>query len=578
MSKDLFTLRDSDGRLLKYDGVGWNTIGTYTPVSWPAAQYRLWSLFSFRGQLHTFWMSNSSSLTYNIGRYSGTDITLVSSINPGSSNINTRISNWVNYRGVMYCILRRTNSTNFLVLSFDGTNLFIRTATEMGAWNTPSNDQGFNMASMNLFVHDERLFLGGRCLVAHSTTEYRVRNWLYELDIQSSIVTSVAIPLLNAASTNIHYSATSSLTDLQLFDALNGGMHSFSLNGKLYRMAPSGILAEISDINYAKTPKFDIRDDVIMARGTVTTTAVGDSTYPIKFAATVDMGSWFPNVVGAKVSYGGEDGIVVGFNTANLRELRVLKLDGTAFTPVPNGAVVTVTYGLAYGFSSASLTAFATTYIDTEIVNGVAYICITGRNPLQGSSNNAAGNKTFIIKYDGVNPPSYYELTVLGNKPNAWGMDLYKDPEDNKLHLTWADAFGALYHHAYFDTLTDTWTYIGSFQGYTYSSARESASQNNVWGWATNEGDATITAVANNATGTNCTITYILYSQDSHTINVAVEYDVGNGYQTSTSAGGDGVTNLTSSPSGLTKTFIHNNAVDLPAYSGPIQYRVRILP
>jgi hypothetical protein len=157
-------------------------------------------------------------------------------------------------------------------------------------------------------------------------------------------------------------------------------------------------------------------------------------------------------------------------------------------------------------------------------------------------------------------------------------MTTYRDPEDDKIHLLYADGRANLAHHAYFDVNTLTWTYIGSLGVLTYHANRSLISQNGFFGYNDNEGDSIIISATPNVIGTQMTIVYKLYSNDSHPINIAVNYDNGDGSQTATSAGGDGLLALSSSPGGTEHTFIHDNLADLSTYTGAIQYRIQVLP
>jgi hypothetical protein len=404
MSKKLYTLNDADGALLRYDGVGWASFGSFVPSNWPTAQYRTWSMFVYMGNLYSFYYSNTASPTLNIGLFTGTDITLQTSLVTGlSSNTEWRLSNWVNYRGIMVCVVRRTVSSIFNILTFDGTTLTLRAATEMGTWNTPVSGPSFELESMRLFVHDTKLFLEGRTNV-NLSSDYRVRNWYFELDIQETSVTASAFALVDPNIINIHYSSSpNTVLPLLAFMALeNGGLESFSLNGNLYRISPSGKVFLIEEPSLLKTLKFDIRDAAIMQYGDLITTADGNINYAIVFNSTADMGSWWPHLTGSKVTWGSYIGTIVYSGSLGHR---VLLQDGSPFPTVPLGETITVTKGLQGYLPGSSFTAFAITYINSHIINGIAYIIVTGRQPLQTTLNIPAGNKTFCIKYDGVNPP-----------------------------------------------------------------------------------------------------------------------------------------------------------------------------
>jgi hypothetical protein len=193
-----------------------------------------------------------------------------------------------------------------------------------------------------------------------------------------------------------------------------------------------------------------------------------------------------------------------------------------------------------------------------------------------------------IMEWDGTNTPIIHQLTSPYDV--IYSTDICVDQNLGTVDIFCQNLDNAVIQHCVLDLSTFVINDIGT------AYPQYGADYNDWLGFTKghharfNTGDVTgvidPTQQVVDTTNRVITIGYYLYGTNSDTADVAIEYNTGTGVTsvatgwknaTQKSGQGDGKTDLASSPSGISHTFVHDVVADLgESFLGTVQYRIRV--
>ena len=379
----------------------------------------------------------------------------------------------------------------------------------------------------------------------------------------------------------------------EMFRTYHLGM--FTFKDKLYRVGLDACIYEITALATGDTAlRWDLKE------------LVGWPAYVkgIPGTATSSGGAWvlwdtntiLPDFVGAKVTSTatGTSYLGVGGNTSYVGLMDLATHNVLKYGPA-GGAVDTITikrgFGPGVGWGGVRRSNFAARTFQTFEYGGYVYILSVGSCYAGvGYTVDSETSPTYLIKWDGSSAPTFTVLTVFGGlTPDYVTCDAYFDSSTAKLHLVgvWRPTEEVVHAIINIPSMVQEAPYSpghGVFLQRRNNDANEGAGSpswywapgSNLIGFNANEGDTTIESTTVNTAGALVTVIYKTYSADSHAVTVTVEVNNGGDWVTAAAyAGSDGLINQTSSPTGVSHTFIHNAAIQFPGSIQSLQYRIR---
>lgn len=627
MSKELYSMRESDGRLMKFDGSTWALIGSFTPANWPIPGtsdfYKSPGVFSYKGNLYTRYHETTGQI--RVGKFAAGDVTVVASTTVGAASA-FAWTNVVNYRGKAFWVVYE--SLVQILYEFDdngaGTYTLTRYNTAVGlTQNVQYNRDGH---ASRLIVHDNQLILAPSMIGAVETDStgnpiWRTGAVYWRIDFQpGGAVNFAAFDDVNLSAQTFDYgvsagaSGSSVAGPIEKRNVTRGIVGMFTHAGKLYKVSPTGQVWFVDPVTNAHTLKFDIRNATQMNVGTIQpgyafNSTPGPSVY-IKHISQYPQ--IYPFIIGSRVTWltgakAGQAGDVVHAYVSTSDRFDVFIVNDSNVLLADNGNLITDTINVKRGLGyqsywnndpSGSLVG-PTCHIHAYEVGGNVYIIIAGRF---ASNNSASANyniPTMIIKWNGVGSTfgvfgtTGLECTTMqlsGAHIDCMRFDSYLDPEDSRIHMIAQAGQGASMKHWAWNTTseavedfgsaygTSSFSTVGNASNMAITSNQHNYVMDNLQGYNANEGGAIITSATKNQASTQTTIAYKLFSNDSHALNVKLEYNKGTGWLNATTIVSPASLNgLASSPTGVAGNIVHAISTDEPSFSGQIQYRLSIL-
>ncbi len=624
MAKRLIGINTKTGQLSSFDGASWSTIGGSYPSNVAITSAK--AVFSFRGKLYEF-IVNTSTQDFEIYEVtlSGPTYTLIanSDIASYASNSLSTVSNVVNYKDGIYIMvwIGASGTTNGIVISFNGTtitqvqmNLFSQSGA--GSMSPVGGPYGVQASFYGNAITScgDKLLCGPKhsiCLgVTFGSLAPIVSDRLFTVDFSAL---SVGVGLLSQIgnSSGINQlvntiNGSSSTPTLDEYAFVTNSVVGFgSYKNKPYIMCLDGRCYEL-DQGGVRTLKFDIRDPITNPERTVTTGFTSNG--PLAGTATIKMTAGIaatmlglgPQLLGSKIlitsgDQAGTVGIIVnaGGASATQEGYYATNLAGTSFISTLSTGVTFTTYkGLgvpsgqtSYGGNNISAVSagILTTCVSQEM-NGCLYMMVAGRSLLSSSVIDNTVNPSQIIKWDGVTA-TYYSLKFGGRYLNCWGCNTFYDQTANLWHIFFYDVTSDQVNHIAWDGNNDSIRLFASPFSLTASSDL-GPSDGMVCGFNDSERSVDISGTSFSFAQQKNTITVKCFSVDSAAFNIRIRYNNFNAwtlatiYQVDGQSPGVGISNpgialaLTSSPTGVTHTIVHDIASDLPTYDGAIQYEI----
>jgi hypothetical protein len=286
-------------------------------------------------------------------------------------------------------------------------------------------------------------------------------------------------------------------------------------------------------------------------------------------------------IYGMEVTCDGRVGVCVGRDAAT--DPITWYLRDASDNPMgnfPAGASYTVKQGL--GFCGGVGTNFYHGNISAAFFNeynGVMYVLICGT---QVSTTTGAHCPSILARWDGTTA-TFVGILYSSATLDAAGANVHVDQSTGIMHVVYyrrISETAAEWLHVAIDLsanppvvlsttafASETWpTNVPRF-GLGYA---QSALFNH------DRPTAEVTATLYDATQNKMTVTYSLYDDSSNACNITIETDFGTGWFEATRKGseGEGKTGLTSSPSGVEHTFVHDLGADGSPQVTRIQYKV----
>jgi hypothetical protein len=628
--KSLWTLRHSDGRLMKFDGASWSAVGTFAPTQWPTTTSYYPEIratcgcFVYRGKLHTRWQGINTStnlVTSYIGAYNGTDVTQTAAT--------STIDCWefwgpvINYKGRIYWFATKPSRTgaderNHLFLYcfyYDGSNVpqFVRRrCDEIGSvanWNNNSFLDGGAGGNSNqvplLRDYRDRLMLSnppGVTGLTDSNNTKQFWDWTKAIDIDLSTNNVSASTMMTQApgfwtySWHMNTSGSFDKTGMNTYYVATCNwkdrIYGLTYDNKLYAYNPATDTRSLVQ---------DLSEDAAfgaMGGATYTTDVAGGTVgWTLGFNADPPIDpAWRRQGYAMKVkvlNYNGTPGStrygwILNHETDTNPHIRVWDDTSNAeMTAQPSGTQFKLFWNWANGYSGNG--AASDRYCYMFVHNGKLYILGLSTRTTEDSNvtyNNPSFYPSWTLSvWAGTGAVTTTKYAFVGSMPTVAGFQVAVDTAGGELHLLTYDNYAQFVEHRKI-SLTSPYPMasVGTVYTRTGPNNFERFMGLVVDGAAffdQTDSTATIESRASDPDAGTITITYKLWSSNTQTDSIAVEYDTmdGLGWQAATrkTGFGEGLTSLTSSSGGTSHTFVHDVTTDLGSgFVGTIQHRIRI--
>lgn len=357
------------------------------------------------------------------------------------------------------------------------------------------------------------------------------------------------------------------------FGTYQGRIYVLGVDGGVRELLPSGIVTE--------TPIFSFKS-AFAVQGPYTT---GTYQVPEGLGLLEASGGYLVmrNLLqGAEITCEGRVGIVTGYEDVGTH--RVLRLrdptTGGALGNFTVGASYTFKQGLGYNADIANVFYGMSAQAFFHEYNGKLYVLICGAQ--QGA---VAGTTcpSILACWNGITA-SFTTILHAAATLDAAGANVHVDQAAGVMHIV---------YYSYLSTTSVAWKHV--MVDLTSLAVLSAVTVATETGWSstgfnTQQGlgscastlftfdrpTAEVTGISYNALTNLMTVTYSLFDDNSDPANVAIETDFGAGWFEATRkvGEGEGKTGLTTSPSGVSHTFVHNLVADGSPTISRIQYRV----
>lgn len=356
--------------------------------------------------------------------------------------------------------------------------------------------------------------------------------------------------------------------------------------GKIYLLGCDGGVRELKDNgSVTATPIFSFKS-AFPVLGPYTAHANNPDSAGLLVAKTSGGLLDFRNLlVGAEITCDGRVGIVNQWGSGTDPSYLYLRDPTTDLIMgnFPSGASYTVKQGLGWCANVSSSGNFGDNVRGFFVeYNNCLYVLICGTQALSVTPGSTC--PSILAKWDGVSV-TFTEIKTAGNWLSAAGSNVQVDPSNGYLHLV---------YWTYLTATSVTWRHVAialnggtpavvidqaivGESGWTSTHPALGANSMMLALFTHNRPTAEVTATAYDAVRNVMTVTYSLYDDDSSDIaNIRVETDFGTGWFEATRKGaeGEGKINLSSSPSGVSHTFVHDLGADGSPLINRIQYRI----
>jgi hypothetical protein len=630
--KSIYTIRFSDGLLMKFDGSTWSVVGSYAPANYLQTYYgsNLGSLFVYRGKMYARYVCsdpNTGQPQYVISQYNGTDMVELLTYDWPTENDEIIWTNVFSYKGNacwldMFCRGSSTDQFYYCCLSItpSGTLSFTRTLANLGTLPSPQS-QGdgssyFNWRDSGRSSHnstlpkvypyrDRLMFLPP---VAHNSNGPDNAYWAYtaSLDVDSTGNFTFA-PFLTVN------------TNQRILGIRTNGDDSFRLSNQvaidqiyvtqlpyenyLYGITASGKFNRLDPDDGTTSLIYDLGVDsnFLLENGQTYTTSSSDPNWTLHWSNGSDPG----NLTNQWVNWAGGCNLKVQIqnlngvpNSTKLCYAHVEggnnymtlidAITGAIIPSQPSGTQLLAWWTFAGLSAGNSDPEFHLQSIHSWLWNGKMYIMrVHGRSPNNQSQLSAP--PTCLIVYDFVNTPLIYKFYINGNPFQINSCVFEFEETAGIMHVMGYDYIqqGVRMYNFTISSQIPGFTDMGTI----YPRSSNQFTNADQLGQSPGQiitfdtGDVTAQYISRtlNDTAKTISMAYELYGANSDTATIEVEYQTGTaegGWVSCTSMAGqgDGKVNLASTPSGTAHNFVHDISTDFGGdYVGTIQHRIRIV-
>ena len=630
--KSLYTIRFSDGRLMKFDGSAWSVMGTYAPPNYTVTNWQdvLGALFVYRGNMYGRYIMRNPTTGYPqyvISQFNGTDMVQLVSFDCTVESDEIIWTNVFPYKGNlcwldMYCRGSSTDQFYYCCLSITpaGAVTFTRTTANLGTLGQPSSQGPQNsyfgwrdagQSSHNAMLpkvypyRDRLVFLPPVC---HGSNGGDSSYWAYTASFDVDLTGNFSftpfltvntnqriLGLRSSADSNFRVSNFTAVEQIYVTQLpYDNYLYGITASGKFNRLDPDdGTTTLIYD--------FSVDSNFLLENGQTYTTSSTDSNWTLHWSNGSDAGNlssaWYPwcGMCGLRIQILNFNGVVgstkMCYTYQNSGNNYLTLMDATTGAVIPSqpaGTQFLAWYNFTGLNNASSDSQYGLQSIHSWLWNGKMYIMrVHGRSV--NSQSFLTSPPTCLIVYDFVNPPTVYKFYLNGN-PFQINSCVFEFEETlGILHIMGYDYIqqGVRLYNFTLATATPGFTDMGTIyprSSNQYGNA-DHLGQSPGQLIAFDTGDITAQYVSRtlNNTAKTISMTYELYGTNSDTATIEVEYQTGTAETgwticTSKASQGDGKTGLASSPSGTAHTFVHDINADFNGdYVGTIQHRIRIV-
>lgn len=557
MSKSLFSLRQSDGRVMRFNGTQWAVEGTVQGSIWPRLGEDLAAVwFTYLGELYCAFLADAHII---VAKYNQGDLTPVTTRALTGTVTEAVWGNAVSYGGAI-CWLEHSHE-GAVAYRFTG-------ALQRLPFELPGNDHVGVLDELNLVAASGQLLVVPRGIMpSQSAIGARTRSKLLRLDITTDGVEIETTELFAGNSLVAHVP-----TGEQPFEQLKKMVVAAgSFDDRLYAIFGDGCFGRLDPLTGTRTVITDLRAQACMSLGAVTTTAQGTLAGQIAVKAQA-LNTLTPLLVGASVTilndgqFTGAEGTVVGMQPGNPTLLQIAAHADEAFPVMGKFVEVGLHRGFAGGMTNdAQFEATCAALHLTSFVEfgGVLYAFVFGREPKAGNAVSAAAVPSFVIRFDGSSV-NVTELKLNGKRPNVFGLSTYVDATTSLVHVLYHDAHVNKARHATYNLSSGVFTEVADAYDIAIPCHCLTLASGNLIGYEAGELGVAIIDTSYDAVNGTMRLDFEVFGDQSAIVDF--EYSTGDGWQSATCAtAGDGF-------------FVHALVEDLDDYQGPIQYRASVRP
>jgi hypothetical protein len=586
--KNLWTMRYSDGRLMKYDGTSWSLVGTYTPALWPDVitasdntKRITYGCFVYRGRLWTRWQTYDNSISQSgtkVALFSGTDIDTgnIFTVTAGTAgtagaNVMEYWSNTINYRGRVHWfateVTGRADATYagyFFLYTFyhNGTTYVLdrRRATEAGDFGNNSLSEGYashegyrdgsNTFAPKLTDYRDRIMMtnpggyGGNDATAGAvlnvwdyTASIDIDNATNNVTLSPLAITDTPLTRADAMRVGTEWWNTTSLDTYYIATCTwKEKIYGFTFFGQLYAVDPvTGTRTLVQDFNENAAWQIDGGRTYVSSQN-------GDTTYNIQFANTTDShgAPWQRQPYGCKVKIlnywngssfvGTKYGWMINCEEDNLGHPQVVDDDGTPLVVQPSGCQFKVWWGWTGKGTSDHYNGNRFGFM---FVHGTKLHLLLGASRHIEDDNGTTLNTSkycppwALIIYDG----SSTSVTTYTNGSSVFyshGFSCVVNTADSELHVLTSNMIDDVVEHR---KISLTSPYALTNIGNVYAKGRldynfyPNMVLDSIAFYDTGDITPTVESVVVDVANVKATITYKLFSTTSATAAVEVAYN-----------------------------------------------------
>ncbi len=548
--KTLYTLRPSDGRVLRYTG-SWTELGFLQGLALPRLNERMavnW--FKFKGEL---WCALLAEKLVFICLFENGN--LVPTFMMPTAVTSAAWGNTVNYASQIRWL--EQNETNTLLYSFDGQ---ILSSQIVGIPQATAFSQ--DRCELTLAVFGNRLAVLPRKLSAGGAPGHvraEIRNLTCLLDLTPngiSVTTAAAVPppTLNA-----------DVAGADLREAMAGaGVYQDSL----VALYADGVVGRVT--GEARQPLGDVTKEAFVQAGRTATTAAGTTERQVMVNTRLLAQDGMPYLLGARVMvgsgpYAGQSGIVGSIDGAIDLSLGILSDSQAPFPALTANTEVTFGRGVAGGFCYGPMhlsTPGPVVHTFFFEVADALYGLVLGRQPTVPQKPTKQAQPSFLVRLRG-SAVIFTPLQLAGQWLNVMSAQALLDASDSALHILAYDPAAAAVRHLRYGLASSTL----SDQGMVYEAPTAvHLAAGNLIAYDDGELDVVLGSLEADSLTGDVTINYEIFGSDPTNSVVSFSYNIGGAWLPATK----------SPRAGAPNTFVHALLVDLPTFNGEIQYRADI--
>lgn len=553
----LYSVRPSDGRILRYDGK-WAELGTFQGLETPRLGDQLTvNWFKYKGVLHCAALTDKGII---VGEFDKEDLVIIAS-KVTAAPVKASWGNTINFDGQICWLEQNEKSTLFH--QFNGTVIMttpvdIPLATEF----SPAD------CELNLVQLGSRLAVLPKMISICSQSDKIatcLRNVICLLDVTAHgiHVLTTLNTAENALNVSVPGSQKTAAADLKA-SIVGAGVY----QDRLITLTADGKISRgIADTRRVLA---DLTHDVTMRLGRYNTEIDGTETSQVMidlFRLSIDAA---PYLMGSRVfvdsgPHAGVTGLISWIEGNSMLRMMVESDTTEPFPALAANTEFSIGRGVAGGFCGEPRCPSSPGPLIHTFFFDVADTCLSfilGRSPNEFFATTKQSQPSLVarIKGDSVD---VLPLKLDGESLNVWSAQARLDSTDSSIAIVYYDARIKAVRHVRYNIAAAALSDVGLVYG---CDAPVHLASGNLIGFDSGELDIVIRTIEADSMAGEVQIHFDVFGDDPVRSNVTFFYNIGGGWLPATkSMNAQGVT-----------VFVHALRVDQPTFNGDIQYRATI--